>query len=103
MADGAATTSRSQEPLYREAGVRNGRTVKPIELCLGIIEHMTPDMARIVIVIWRRLRGIAKTLGGRGTEARNAVAAALSYIRRRRNPRCGTRLTTPRTCRLEVA
>jgi hypothetical protein len=35
--------------------------------------------------IWRRLRGIAKTLGGRGTEARNAVAAALSYIRRRKS------------------
>lgn len=36
------------EPLYREVGVRNGPTIKPIELRLGIIEHMTPDMARIV-------------------------------------------------------
>jgi hypothetical protein len=34
--------------------------------------------------IWRKLRGLAKTLSGRGTEARNAVAAALSYIRHRK-------------------
>ncbi len=35
--------------------------------------------------IWRRLRGIGQTLVGRGTAARNAVAAALSYIRRRKS------------------
>lgn len=34
--------------------------------------------------IWRKLRGLGKTLCGRGTKARNAVAAALSYIRRRK-------------------
>jgi hypothetical protein len=37
-----------EEALYREAGVHNGPTIKPIELHIGIIEHMTPDMARIV-------------------------------------------------------
>ena len=37
-----------EEALYREVGVHNGPTIKPIELRVGIIEHMTPDMARIV-------------------------------------------------------
>lgn len=36
------------ESLYREAGVHNGPTIKPIELRVGIVEHMTPDMARVV-------------------------------------------------------
>jgi hypothetical protein len=36
------------EPLYREAGVHNGPTIKPIELRVGIVQHMTPDMARVV-------------------------------------------------------
>lgn len=36
------------EALYREEGVRNGPTIKPIELCVGIVQHMTPDMARVV-------------------------------------------------------
>jgi len=36
------------EALYRRAGVRNGPTIKPVELRVGIIEHMTPDMARVV-------------------------------------------------------
>src|SRR5262249_35039962 len=34
--------------------------------------------------IWRKLRRLAETLPGRGTDARNAVAAALSYIRPRK-------------------
>jgi len=37
------------EPLYRKVGVRNGPTMKPIERRAGIIEHMTPDMACIVV------------------------------------------------------
>ena len=36
-----------EEALYREVGVRNGPTIKPVELKVGIIEHMTPDMARV--------------------------------------------------------
>ena len=36
-----------EEPLYRKVGVHNGETIKPIELRAGIIEHMTPDMARV--------------------------------------------------------
>jgi hypothetical protein len=37
-----------EEPLYRQVGVHNGPTIKPLELRVGIIEKMTPDMARIV-------------------------------------------------------
>jgi hypothetical protein len=37
-----------EEALYRETGVHNGPTVKPIELRAGVIEHMLPDFARIV-------------------------------------------------------
>jgi hypothetical protein len=37
-----------EEALYREVGVHNGPTIKPLELRVGIIEHMTPDLARIV-------------------------------------------------------
>lgn len=37
-----------EEALYREVGLHNGPTLKPIELRAGIIEHMTPDLARIV-------------------------------------------------------
>lgn len=37
------------EPLYRQVGVRNGPTVKPLELRVGMIaRHLTPDFARIV-------------------------------------------------------
>ena len=36
-----------EEALYREVGVHNGPTIKPVELQVGIIEHMTPDMARV--------------------------------------------------------
>ena len=37
------------EPLYRQVGVRNGPTIKPLELKVGMISrHMTPDLARIV-------------------------------------------------------
>lgn len=39
------------ERLYRKAGVRNGPTMKPIERRAGIIEHMTPDMACIVVAL----------------------------------------------------
>jgi hypothetical protein len=38
-----------EEPLYREVGVHNGPTIKPIELRVGIVaRRMTPDLARIV-------------------------------------------------------
>ena len=53
-----------EEALYREVGVHNGPTIKPIELRVGIIEHMTPDMARIVgeLSADRSSRGIERTL-----------------------------------------
>lgn len=37
-----------EEPLYREVGVHNGPTIKPLELRVGIIaKRLTPDLARI--------------------------------------------------------
>ena len=40
---------RIEEALYREVGVHNGPTIKPIELRVGMIaRHMTPDLARLV-------------------------------------------------------
>ncbi|MCC7073387.1 MAG: hypothetical protein IT383_18900 [Deltaproteobacteria bacterium] len=36
------------EALHREAGVRNGPTLKPIKLRVDIVERMLPDMARVV-------------------------------------------------------
>ena len=55
---------RIDEPLYRKVGVRNGPTIKPIELCVGIIKQMTPDMARIVGELGAEdgSRGVLKTL-----------------------------------------
>lgn len=38
-----------EEPLYREVGVRNGPTIKPLEVRVGVIAgRLTPDFARIV-------------------------------------------------------
>jgi len=53
-----------EEALYREVGIHNGPTIKPIELRVGIIEHMTPDMARVVgeLSADRSSRGVEKTL-----------------------------------------
>ena len=53
-----------EEPLYREIGVHNGPTIKPVELRVGIIEHMTPDMARVVgeLSADRSSRGVERTL-----------------------------------------
>lgn len=53
-----------EEALYREIGVHNGPTVKPIEMRVGIIEHMTPDMARVVGMLSaeRSSRAVEKTL-----------------------------------------
>ena len=56
--------TRFEEALYREAGVHNGPTIKPIELRAGVVEHMTPDMARVVgeLSADRSSRGVEKTL-----------------------------------------
>lgn len=53
-----------EEPLYREVGVHNGPTLKPIELRAGIIAHMTPDMARVVgeLSAEKGSRGLVRTL-----------------------------------------
>ena len=37
-----------EEPLYRLEGMHNGSTIKPVELHAGVVENMTPDLARIV-------------------------------------------------------
>ncbi len=57
-----------EEPLYREVGVHDGPTIKPIELRAGIIEHMTPDMARVVgeLSADNSSRGVARTLRATG-------------------------------------
>lgn len=57
-----------EEPLYREVGVHNGPTIKPIELRVGIIEHMTPDMARLVgeLSADHSSRGLERTLRATG-------------------------------------
>jgi hypothetical protein len=59
-----------EEALYRRAGVRNGPTVKPIELRVGIIEHMTPDMARVVGELFadRSSRQVERTMKTVGIE-----------------------------------
>ena len=56
------------EALYREVGTHNGPTIKPIEVRVGIIEHMTPDMARIVgeLGAERSSRGVERTLRATG-------------------------------------
>jgi len=53
-----------EEALYREVGVHNGPTIKPIELRLGLIEHMTPDMACVVgeLIADKSSRGVERTL-----------------------------------------
>jgi hypothetical protein len=53
-----------EEALYRKVGVHNGPTIKPIELRVGIIKNMTPDMARIVGELGAEAgsRSVAKTL-----------------------------------------
>jgi len=53
-----------EEALYCEVGMHNGPTIKPIELRVGIVEHMTPDMARVVgeLSADRSSRGVEKTL-----------------------------------------
>ena len=38
---------RVEEPLYREVGVRNGPTIKPVERRVGIVDGMLPDFARV--------------------------------------------------------
>lgn len=57
-----------EEPLYREVGVHNGPTIKPIELRVGIVEHMLPDMARMVgeLNAERGSRGIERVLRATG-------------------------------------
>ena len=61
-------THHIEEPLYRKVGMRNGPTIKPIELYAGIVKNMTPDMARIVGELGAEdgSRGVAKTLRATG-------------------------------------
>ncbi len=52
------------EALYRRVGVHNGHTIKPLELRVGMLEHMTPDFARIVgdLAADKGSRGVQSTL-----------------------------------------
>ena len=69
-----------EEALYRQVGVRNGPTIKPIELRVGIVEGMTPDMARIVGELGAEAgsRGVAKMLRVTGL-----VAPGRAFIAKR--------------------
>ena len=73
-----------EEPLYRKVGVHNGPTVKPIELRAGIIEHMTPDMARVVgeLSACESSRQIVRTLRATGlhTPSRAFLARRVSKM-----------------------
>jgi len=53
-----------EESLYRKVGVHNGPTIKPIELRVGIIKNLMPDMARIVGELGAETgsRSVSKTL-----------------------------------------
>lgn len=59
------------EPLYRQTGVRNGPTAKPIERCAGMIaRRMTPGLGRIVGELGadgnsRQIVGTMRTVGMR--------------------------------------
>lgn len=60
-----------EEPLYREVGVRNGPTIKPLEVRVGIIaKRLTPDFARIAGELSaddnsRELERVLRTVGMR--------------------------------------
>lgn len=62
---------RIEEALYRERGVRNGPTIKPLELRVGMIAgRLTPDFARIAGELSadansRELEGILRAVGMR--------------------------------------
>jgi hypothetical protein len=53
-----------EEPLYRATDMHNGPTIKPIEVRMGLVEHMTPDLARMVgeLSADRASRGVERTL-----------------------------------------
>ena len=58
-----------EEALYREVGVRNGPTIKPIELKTGMIaRHMTPDLARVLgeLCADRSSREVERTMRATG-------------------------------------
>ena len=58
-----------EEALYREVGVHNGPTIKPIELEMGMIaRHMTPDLARVMGELFadRSSREVERTMRATG-------------------------------------
>ena len=58
-----------EEALYREVGVHNGPTIKPIELKMGMVaRHMTPDLARVLgeLCADRSSRDVERTMRATG-------------------------------------
>ena len=58
-----------EEPLYRQTDVRNGATIKPLELKMGMIgRHMTPDLARVMgeLCADRSSREVERTMRATG-------------------------------------
>jgi hypothetical protein len=84
-----------EEALCREVGVHNDPRFKPIELRVGIVEHITPDMARIVgeSSADRSSRGVERTLAwrhpvgrsSRGTRRRWASRSPTKWVRSNRS------------------
>ncbi|MFH0982756.1 MAG: hypothetical protein V2A79_14625 [Planctomycetota bacterium] len=61
-----------EEDLYREVGVHNGPTVKPMEVSVGMVAaHMTPPLARVVTGLFAETssRGVERILSLVGFEA----------------------------------
>lgn len=70
-----------QEALYREVGVHNGPTIKPLELTLGMVaRHMTPDLARVMGELYadRSSREVEQTMRATGM-----VPPGRAFIERR--------------------
>ena len=71
-----------EEALYREVGVHNGPTIKPIELKMGMVaRHMTPDLARVMGELFadRSSREVERTMLATGL-----VPPGRAFIEKRR-------------------
>ena len=76
-----------EEPLYREVGVHNGPTTKPLEQRMGMIaRHMTPDLARVM----GELSGDRSSREVEGTmRATGLVPPSRAFIERRMKQMAG--------------
>jgi len=76
-----------EEALYRETGVHNGPTIKPLELKMGMVaRHMTPDLARVMGELFadRSSREVERTMRATGL-----VPPGRAFIERRMKQMAG--------------